>query len=300
MIIPSQIPWRVQWVLVAAAAALCLLSLPLAAQESGSNAIARGKVLFEAGGCTNCHTDTKRKGPLAAGGPALKTPFGHFYAPNITPHKKHGIGTWTDAQFIRAMREGVAPDGSHYFPVFPYTSFTNMTASDMKVLKAYIFTLKPVALSNKPHDVGFPFNLRFGQVFWKLMFFDKGPYEPDSTKSAEWNRGAYLSLAVVHCGECHTPRNFLGGLDKSRWFTGAEKGEGPEGEGVPSIRSEDGDGIHKWSSEEVVIYLESGEDPDGDYAGSLMYDVVDQGTELLSPSDREAIAVYLKDLPPLR
>jgi len=300
MIIPSYFLWRARFVLGAAAAALCLWGLPLAAQESGSNALAKGKILFEAGGCANCHTDTKSKGPLAAGGPALKTPFGHFYAPNITPHKKNGIGTWTDAQFIRAMREGVAPDGSHYFPVFPYTSFTNMTDSDMKALKAFIFTLKPVARLNKPHEVDFPFNIRFGQIFWKLLFFDKGPYKPDATKSTQWNRGAYLALAVAHCGECHTPRNFLGGLDKSRWFTGAEKGEGPEGEGVPNIRSETGDGIHKWSSEEVVNYLESGEDPDGDYAGSLMFDVVDQGTELLSAADREAIAVYLKDLPPLR
>lgn len=301
MVLPSHQSWRAHRVLRAAAAALCFWVLPLGAQEVGQTAdlVATGEVLFAAGGCGNCHTDKKAKGPLAAGGAALKTPFGNFFAPNITPHKEHGIGSWTDAQFIRALRDGVAPDGSHYFPVFPYTSFTNMTDADMKALKAFIFTLKPVDRPNRPHDVAFPFNVRLGQFFWKLLFFERGPYRPNAAKSAEWNRGAYLSLAVAHCGECHTPRNILGGLDRSRWFTGAKEGEGPEGEGVPNIRSEVGRGIHDWSREQIATYLESGEDPDGDFAGSLMFDVVDQGTERLSDADRNAIVTYLKDLPPL-
>lgn len=294
--------WRVQWVLRAAAAALCFWSLPVAAQQGGvdSDVIARGNVIFAAGGCANCHTDKKAKGPLAAGGAALKTPFGNFFAPNITPHKEHGIGGWSDAQFIRAMRDGVAPDGSHYFPVFPYTSFTNMTDADMTALKAFIFTLKPVARPNRPHEVGYPFKIRRAQFFWKLLFFKPGPYRANAAKTAAWNRGAYLTRAVVHCGECHTPRNILGGLKRSHWFTGADKGEGPEGEGVPNIRSDEAGGIHSWSVEQIVTYLESGEDPDGDYAGSLMFDVVDQGTERMSDSDRNAIAAYLKDLPPRR
>jgi mono/diheme cytochrome c family protein len=293
-------------VLGAAAVALCIWIFYFGIPESDyiadtgpAGSVTKGEILFAAGGCANCHTDKKAKGPLAAGGAALKTPFGNFFAPNITPHKEHGIGTWTDAQFVRAMRDGVAPDGSHYFPVFPYTSFTNLTNEDLKALKAYIFTLKPVALPNRPHEVGFPFKIRLGQYFWKLLFFERGPYKTDLTKSAEWNRGAYLTQAVVHCGECHTPRNFLGGLKKSRWFTGAKEGEGPEGESVPNIRSEQGVGIHNWSKEQIITYLESGEDPEGDYAGSLMFDVVDQGTELLSDSDRNAIASYLKDLPPI-
>jgi mono/diheme cytochrome c family protein len=291
--------WLAKRVLRVAAAALCFFGTPIAAQESAAVDIAKGKILFSAGGCANCHTDTKKKGPFAAGGAALKTPFGEFFAPNITPDKKHGIGSWTDEQFIRAMREGIAPDGSHYFPVFPYTSFTYMTDADMRAIKAYIFTLKPVAQPNRAHEVGFPFNIRFAQFFWKLLFFEKGPYQPVVGKSSAWNRGAYLSLAVAHCGECHTPRNVLGGLDKSRWFMGATKEEGPEGEPVPDIRSDQGQGIHKWSREEVLNYLESGEDPDGDYAGSLMFDVIDQGTELLTDADRKAMVDYLKDLPPL-
>lgn len=300
MVVPPRNFWRAHRVLGAAAAALCFCSLPIAAQQIGSDALARGKILFAAGGCANCHTDKKAKGPLAAGGAALKTPFGNFFAPNITPHKEHGIGRWTDAQFIRAMREGVAPDGSHYFPVFPYTSFTNMTDADMTALKAFIFTLKPVARPNRPHEVGYPFKIRRAQYFWKLLFFKIGPYRANAAKTAVWNRGAYLSRAVVHCGECHTPRNILGGLKNSHWFTGADEGKGPEGEGVPNIRSDETGGIHGWSAEQIVTYLESGEDPDGDYAGSLMFDVVDQGTERMSDADRKAIVAYLKDLPPRR
>jgi len=290
-------------------AALCLCLLPACAQEkepatqiatpASAELVARGAILFAAGGCSNCHTDKKAKGPVAAGGAGIKTAFGTFYAPNITPDKEHGIGTWTNAQFIRALRDGVAPDGSNYFPAFPYTSFTNMTETDMRALKAFIFTLKPVAKPSRPHDVGFPYNLRFTLYFWKMLFFEQGPYRPNAAKSAEWNRGAYLALAVVHCSECHTPRNSLGGLEKSRWFTGAKKGEGPEGEGVPNIRSDKGGGIRKWTREQVATYLETGEDPGGDYAGSLMFDVVDQGTGRLSDADRKAIATYVKDLPPL-
>lgn len=301
MTLPSRSALRYSLTLRAAAAALCLWGFPATPlQAQNSDVIDRGKVLFAAGGCANCHTDTKAKGPLAAGGAALKTPFGDFFAPNITPDKTHGIGTWSDLDFIRAMRDGIAPDGSHYFPVFPYTSFTYMTDVDLKALKAFIFTLPPVAQANRPHDVAFPFSVRFGQVFWKWLFFDRGPYRPDPEKSAEWNRGAYLSLAVSHCGECHTPRNFLGGLDKSRWFIGAAEGEGPEGEGVPNIRSDHPNGIRSWTQEQIETYLESGEDPEGDYAGSLMFDVVDDGTDQLSSADRAAIATYLKALPPIR
>jgi len=194
--------------------------------ESAIGAIAKGKILFEVGGCANCHTDNKAKGPLAAGGAALKTPFGKYFALNITPHEEHGIGTWTDAQFIRAMRDGVAPDGSHYFPVFPYTSFTNMTNADMMAIKAFIFTLKPIAQPSKPHDVGFPFKLRRAQYVWKLLFFERGPHRADGAKSAEWNRGAYLARAVAHCGECHTPHNILGGIKEIALVHRRREGQG--------------------------------------------------------------------------
>ena len=282
-------------------AALCLSVFLISAGTvsfAQSDPSARGAMLFAVSGCANCHTDTKKKGKQLAGGHTLKTPFGTFYSPNISADKTHGIGGWSDDDFIRAMRNGKAPDGGDYFPVFPYTSFTNMTDADLKAVKAHIFTLPAVAQPNKPHDVGFPFNIRFSQFFWKLLFLTKGPYRPDPSKSPEWNRGAYLSNAVAHCGECHTPRNALGGLDRDRWLTGTEKGEGPEGLAVPNITPDPDVGIGKWSIEQITEYLGSGELPDGDYAGSLMAEVIEDGTDKLGKSDRRAIAVYIKSLSP--
>jgi mono/diheme cytochrome c family protein len=241
----------------------------------------------------------KNKGAFLAGGRKFKTPFGTFYAPNITRDKKHGIGGWLDADFIKAIRKGIAPDGNHYFPVFPYPAFTFMTDADLKAIKNYIFTLPAVAKPNKPHGVSFPFNVRFGQFFWKLLYFSEGPYKVDPEKSKEWNRGAYLSRAVVHCGECHTPRTILGGIKEDYWYAGTPEGEGPEGEGAPNITPDPQNGIGKWSLDEIANYLESGEDPTGDYAGSLMAEVIENGTGKLSSADRKAIAVYLKSLKPL-
>lgn len=285
----------------AALAALCLFAALIWAAPSAlaqDELAARGAMLFAVGGCSNCHTDTKKKGKKLAGGHPLKTPFGTFFSPNISADKTHGIGSWSDDDFIKAMRDGKAPDGGHYFPVFPYPSFTNMTDADLRAIRAHIFTLPAVAQPNKPHDVGFPFNLRFGQFFWKLLYFTKGPYQPDTSKSPEWNRGAYLSNAVAHCAECHTPRNALGGLDRDRWLAGTEKGEGPEGLAVPNITPDPEVGIGKWSIDQITEYLGSGELPDGDYAGSLMAEVIEDGTDKLSEGDRRAIAVYVKSLPP--
>ena len=273
-----------------------LVSFTTSAQE---RPISKGEVLFSASGCGNCHTDVKNKGAFLAGGRKFKTPFGTFYAPNITRDKKHGIGGWLDADFIKAIRKGIAPDGNHYFPVFPYPAFTFMTDADLKAIKNYIFTLPAVAKPNKPHGVPFPFNVRFGQFFWKLLYFSEGPYKADPEKSKEWNRGAYLSRAVVHCGECHTPRTILGGIKEDYWYAGTPEGEGPEGEGAPNITPDPQNGIGKWSLDEIANYLESGEDPTGDYAGSLMAEVIENGTGKLSSADRKAIAVYLKSLKPL-
>jgi len=283
----------------AAAAALCFLASIAAAQQPGA-APSRGAVLFGAAGCANCHTDTKNKGPLLAGGRALKTPFGTFYAPNITRDPTHGIGAWSDADFARAMRHGVARDGSQLFPAFPYTSYTYMTDADIKAIKDHIFTLPAVARPNRPHDIAFPFNLRFLQFFWKLLFFEPGPYVADPARPAAWNRGAYLVRAVAHCPECHTPRNLLGGLNRDRDLAGTDKGKGPEGEATPNITPHPSKGIGKWSRKQIATYLETGEDIDGDYAGSLMADVIKDGTGLLSDADRLAIADYIKSLPPIR
>jgi mono/diheme cytochrome c family protein len=273
---------------------VALAAEPVAA---GSDALSRGKYLFDAAGCANCHTDRSKKGAPLGGGPALKTPFGTFYGPNISPHRSHGIGTWSTADFIRAMREGRAPDGRHYYPSFPYGAFTLMTDNDLKDLKAYIFSLAPVARPSRRHDLKFPFNIRWSLWLWKALYLKKGPYVARPGRSGQWNRGAYLVEALTHCAECHTPRTALGGLKTGLWMAG--NGDGPDGERVPNITPDVKTGIGRWSRDDIVESLESGTLPDGDEFGSLMADVVEHGTSKLTAADRLAIAVYLKSLKPI-
>jgi mono/diheme cytochrome c family protein len=280
------------------AASFLAVSDPAFAQNPGGDATI-GEALFAAGGCANCHTDRKNKGPLLGGGAPIRTVFGTFYGPNISSHPEFGIGKWTDADFIRALRRGVSPDGTHYYPAFPYTSFTNLTDTDLKVLRAYIMTLPPVAVKSRPHDLAFPYSIRPGMILWKFLYLDEGPMAPDPARSAEWNRGRYLADGLAHCAECHTPRNVFGALDRQRWMAGNAKGEGPEGEAVPNITSHEESGIGKWTIDEIAESLKSGMLPDGDSFGSLMADVVEHGTAKLGDADRRAIAVYIKSIPPL-
>lgn len=258
--------------------------------------IDRGAYIFAAADCGACHTNVKQKGPLLAGGRPLKTPFGTFYSPNITSDPDTGIGRWSDADFIRALRDGVSPDDDHYFPVFPYPSFTRMTDQDMLDLKAYIFSLPAVSQANREHEVDFPYGWRFTVWFWKQLNFTSGAFVPDSAQSAEWNRGAYLAEALAHCGECHTPRGSLGGLDTSLAYSGTT--DGPEGEKVPNITPDPETGTGTWSAKDLIRVLRSGQLPDGDYVGSVMGEVVD-GTSKLTDADRQAIAVYVLSLPPI-
>ncbi len=261
---------------------------------AGGDVLSRGEYLFNAAGCANCHTDRRNKGPLLGGGPALKTRFGTFYGPNISPHRTHGIGAWSEADFIRAMRDGVSPDGRHYYPAFPYGSFTHMTDGDLKDLRAYIFSLPPVARRSRRHELRFPFNIRAGVWLWKALYLERGPLAARPGRSRQWNRGAYLVEALVHCAECHTPRTALGGFRRRFWMAG--NSEGPDGERVPNITPDVKTGIGKWSREEIVEALEFGMLPDGDEFVSPMADVVEHGTSKLTPADRLAIAVYLKSL----
>jgi mono/diheme cytochrome c family protein len=282
----------------AAAFFFAALQSPVWAQaRSGPEAVSRGEYVFNAGGCLACHTDGKNNGPRLAGGPPLKTPFGTFYAPNISPDPTHGIGRWSDADFLRAMREGVGPDGRHYYPVFPYTSYTKATDRDLLDLKAYLFAQPPVAKPSRPHEVSFPFSIRLTLLPWKWANFTAGPLKPEAGKSEAWNRGAYLAEALVHCGECHTPRNFMGGLDRSRWFAGSR--DGPPGETVPNITPHEQTGIGKWSASELEDLLNSGMNPEGDFVGGSMGEVVSHGTSKLTERDRKAIVTYLKGLPGL-
>lgn len=289
-----------------AVAILCVLAAflwaaagrPAGAAEGADGAVVRGAYLFTAAGCAGCHTDIAGGGPPLAGGRALKTPFGTFYGPNITPDPDHGIGRWSFKDFRRAMRLGRAPDGSHYFPVFPYPSFTGMTDADLADLWAYMRRLAPVARPNRPHDVAFPFSWRLPMAGWKWMFFQPGPFVTDPTRSPEWNRGAYLVQAVAHCGECHTPRNRLGALERDRHLAGTASG--PDGGPVPNITPDPDTGIGRWSAADLTYLLAIGLLPDGDVVGDVMGGVVDNGTSKLTDADRTAIAEYLRSVDPVR
>jgi mono/diheme cytochrome c family protein len=283
------------WRIAALAWSFCCVALAPAVADGDAK---RGAYIFAAGGCDNCHTDRKAKTPPLSGGPALKTPFGVFYGPNISPHPERGIGRWSDADFVRAMREGIAPSGARYFPSFPFTSFTLMTDADLRDLKAYIFSRPPSDRPSKPHEVSFPFNLRFLQVFWRWFNFTPGPLVPDPSKPPEWNRGAYLANALVHCGECHTSRNRMGGLDRAMWFAGTA--DGPVGGPIPNITPEPVTGIGKWSEDDLENYLSFGIHPSGDVAGGLMGEVVEFGTSKLANDDIKAIKTYVRSLPPIR
>jgi mono/diheme cytochrome c family protein len=258
----------------------------------------RGEYLSKAGGCLGCHTMEEQPGapkPAAyAGGRALKTPFGTFYGPNITPHPQAGIGRWSEADFMRALREGRRPDGAHYFPAFPYPSFTLIADADLRDLWAYLRTLPPSSRASEPHDLGFFYRWRFMVGIWKWLFFTPGPLAPDAAKSAPLNRGAYLVRALGHCGECHTPRNFLGGPRRDRRLAGAVSG--PEGKGVPNLTPAK---LKKWDDRDLREFLQSGLTPDGDVAAEAMGEVVRNTTSQLTPEDLTAVIAYLRSLPPL-
>jgi len=232
-----------------------------------------------------------------AGGRAIETPFGTIYGTNITPDPETGIGKWSDEDFIKAMTEGKGPDGTLYYPVFPYSSFTRMTETDLRDLKAYLFSVPPVKKQDKPPELAFPFNVRTGIHGWRVLFFDAGTYEPDPDQSEEWNRGAYLSTALAHCGECHTPRTSMGGLDVDMHYAGSI--EGPEGELAPNITPTETTGIGSWSLKDITWYLQTGFKPNGDDAQGLMRELIDEGYVHMKESDLKAIAVYLKSLPPI-
>jgi len=256
--------------------------------------LANGLTTFNAAGCSSCHAvpgqpDRSRLG----GGLAIPSPFGTFYVPNISPDPVDGIGRWTETQFVNAVTRGVSPAGTHYFPAFPYTSYAHAKLEDISDLFAYLKTLTPVPGKVRDHDVRFPFNIRRNIGIWKLLFMDVRPFMPDAARSERWNRGAYLVNSLGHCAECHSPRNFLGGIIAAQRFAG---GPDPEGEGwVPNITQK---GLGEWSANDIAYLLETGQTPDGDSVGGSMARVI-RNTSQLSPEDRAAIAEYLKSLPPV-
>jgi mono/diheme cytochrome c family protein len=255
---------------------------------------ANGETIFNAGGCSSCHAvpnqpDRTRLG----GGLAIPSPFGTFYAPNISPDPNDGIGRWSETDFVNAVMRGVSPGGTHYFPAFPYTSYAHATMQDVRDLFAFLKTLPPVTGRVRDHDVPFPFNIRRNVGIWKRLFFDGALFIPDQSRPPSWNRGAYLVNSFGHCAECHSPRNLLGGIITSQRFAG---GPNPEGEGwVPNITQK---AISDWSAKDIADFLENGVTPDGDSAGGSMVRVI-KNTSQLKPADRAAIAEYVKSRPPV-
>jgi len=252
-----------------------------------------GEYLAKAAGCLGCHTENRKDAAPFAGGRALKTPFGTFYGPNITPHPQAGIGRWSESDFVNALRHGKRPDGANYFPAFPYPSFTKITDRDMRDLWAYLRTLPPSAQPSRKHDLHFPFGWRFPLIIWKWLYFTPGPFTADTRLTPAVNRGAYLVQALGHCGECHTPRNFLGGAKQNRFLAG---GKGPDGKGVPNLTPTK---LKNWSDGELKDFLTTGITPDGDVPAESMGEVIRNTTSQLTPGDLAATIAYLRSLPPL-
>jgi mono/diheme cytochrome c family protein len=267
------------------------------ATAASDELIKKGQYMVWAGGCIGCHTDVKGKKPELAGGLGLKTPFGVFYSPNITPDKETGIGNWTDEDFVKAFRQGLSPDNDHYYPVFPYPTYTKMRDADILAIKAYLFSLKPVRNVVEDHNVQPPFGMRILQGFWKAMNFTPGEFQDVPDKSPEWNRGAYLVEAVGHCGECHTPRSDLSALDHSMSLAGTLKG--PDGGLVPNITPHPKTGIGDWDEDEIIELLKNGVKPDYDDVQGGMEEAVNFGLKYLTDADLKAMAVYLLSLEPI-
>jgi mono/diheme cytochrome c family protein len=256
--------------------------------------LANGHEMFTAGNCSACHaTPGQDDRNQLAGGLKLKSPFGTFVTPNITSDAKYGIGGWTEAEFVDAMKRGTGRHGEHLYPAFPYASYSLMKTSDVRDLFAYLKTLPAVAKPTAPHELNFPFNIRLAVGGWKLLYFHPHEFSPDPKKSAAWNRGEYLAEGPAHCAECHTPRNALGGLETAQLYDGAPNLE--KGGRFASNITPNKDGLGDWSEQDLADFLKSGTDkcfnePDG------MKDVV-ASTSKLTDEDGAAIAAYIHALP---
>lgn len=255
--------------------------------------IARGDYLAKAADCAACHTASG--GRPFAGGRAFKLPFGTIYSPNITPDPTFGIGGWSDAEFVRALRKGVGRHGEDLYPAFPYASYALISTDDALAIKAYLANVKPAALASRPNELWFPFNQRYVMRGWKLLFLPEGPFVPDASKTAGWNRGAYLVEALAHCGECHTPRNLLFATKDSEKFAGAIV----EGWKAYNITSDPKSGIGAWTDAEIASYLSKGfADGHGGASGS-MAEAVNLSLRHLTEDDIGSMVAYLRTVPPL-
>lgn len=302
---PDGLRWRAAWWVLGGILAIALSGLSLwkvteavprffpdDPRLEGGDA-AHGALVFAAGDCASCHATAGQSDRLKlGGGQALASPFGTFRVPNISPDPVDGIGLWSASDLANALIAGVSPDRQHYYPVFPYPSYTGMTLADVRDVYAYLRTLQPVSGRPPPHDLPLVFRVRRGLAFWKLLFFKEGQSEAVANGDPVHNRGGYLVGTVGHCAECHSTRNLLGAIKPSTRFAG---GPDPEGTGfIPNITPSR---IGDWSEADIVRLLETGRTPNHGRVGSSMADVV-TNTVQLPRSDREAIARYIKSLPP--
>src|SRR5277367_1379615 len=296
------------------AAGLCALLAGTAAVERAGaqqSLVDQGRYLATAGDCISCHT--RPGGEPFAGGRPLNTPFGVIYSVNITPDLKTGIGAWTERQFERALREGIAADGTHLYPALPYTAYTKVTDQDVHAIYSYIRTVKPVSYMPPKNKMPFPFSVRALLTGWNMMFLDEGRFAPDASHSAEWNRGAYLTQGLGHCGACHSPRNFLGGHAQGDALTGGDYLDEISDEVVDNsitpldqsiVRAwsapnltQARSGLGAWSLEAIAAYLKTGHSARAGAFGP-MSEVIGNSTSRLTDPDIHAVAVYLKSLAP--
>ena len=264
----------------------------LETQPSGSDTIARGKYLTDAGDCVACHT--KPGGEPFAGGLYLKTPFGQLSTPNITPDNETGIGTWTGDQFYRVLHAGIGKGGEYLYPAMPFPWYTKVTRDDAMAIRTYLASVKPVHAPREPNRMTFPFNIRIGLLAWNEAFFHEGTFKPDPKQSAEINRGAYLVEGLGHCGECHNGHAMLGA------GTAAEPLRGGEIQGwyAPNLTSDVREGIGKYSGDQLVAYLKTGQAPGMGAVAGPMAQTIHDSLSKLNDADLHAIAAYLKSTPP--
>ena len=232
-----------------------------------------------------------------AGGRPIVTPFGTFFPPNATPQQKYGIGAWSEDDFVRALREGLNPQDEHYYPAFPYPSYTRMTHQDMQALYAYLMTLPASSRVIPPHNLHWPFSSRSMMWYWKAHRFTPGEFSTNPENSTQWNRGAYLADALGHCGECHTPRDYLGAPHRDRYLAGTCTG--PDEEQVPNITPDRNTGIGNWTYDQLITFLRTGKRPDGVFTGRLMAEVLGTSCMRLTRDDLHSLAIYLQSLPPI-
>ncbi len=264
------------------------------AELANADPATRGAYITSMADCQACHTAPGGK-PFA-GGRAFVLPFGTIYSPNLTPDPETGIGKWTDAQFLNAVHRGVAPDGSRYYPAFPYPSYTLLTDADVLAIKAHLFSLAPVKQANKPNTFGFPYNQRWLMGIWAAMFNPNERFRPVPQQSPDWNRGAYLVEAAGHCAECHTPRNLMQALDQRQKFGGAVA----EGWNAYNISSDKVSGVGDWSADELAAYLSTGHARGRGVASGPMGEAVELSLSRLTKSDIGAVVTYLRSVPPVK